>query len=86
MKKFKNIVKSLLLSHIFWAIISFGFILLFTGLTQYDYGWNWKTNALIVSSILFALFSFGAVGLSIFNLIINIIRRIVYKIRARSDR
>jgi len=74
--KAKEIIKATLSSHIFWAIISFGLIILFTGLTQYDYGWSWKTTALVISSASFVLFGLGAVGLSIFNLIISLVRKI----------
>ena len=77
--KAKEIVKSVLSSHIFWAIISFGLVVLFTGLTQYDYGWSWKTTMLVISSVLFVLFGLGAVGLSIFNLIISLVRKIKKK-------
>jgi TRAP-type C4-dicarboxylate transport system permease small subunit len=77
--KAKEMAKALLGSHIFWAAISFSLVLLFTGLTQYDYGWNWKTTALVVSSILFVLFGLGAVGLSVFNLVINLVRKIKKK-------
>ena len=77
--KAKEIIKAALSSHIFWAIISFGLVVLFTGLTQYDYDWNWKTTALVISSISFVLFGLGAVGLSIFNLIINLVRKIKKK-------
>jgi len=76
MSKFKKIAKSILLSHWFWAVISFGLVLLFTGLTQYDYNWNWKTTMLVISSGLFVMFSLGAVGLSLINLVMNIIRKI----------
>jgi hypothetical protein len=75
----KEVIKGLLTSHIFWAIISFGFVLLFTGLTQYDYDWNWKTNALIASCVMFILFGLGAVGLSIFNLFIYLFKKLINK-------
>lgn len=81
MKKFKQIAKALLTSHIFWALISFISVLIFTGLTQYDYSWNWKTTALVVSCILFVLFGLGAVGLSIFNLFIWLGKKLVDKIK-----
>ena len=77
--KVKEIIKAALTSHILWAIISFGFVLLFTGLTQYDYSWSWKTNGLIISCIMFVLFGLGAVGLSIFNLFIYLFRKIKKK-------
>ena len=76
MKKFKSIAKAILLSHWFWAVISFGLVLLFTGLTQYDYNWNWKTTMLVISCGLFIMFGLGTVGLSLINLIINIVRKI----------
>lgn len=74
--KAKDITKAILSSHIFWAIISFGLVVLFTRLTQYDYGWSWKTTILVISSVLFVLFGLGAVGLSIFNLIISLVRKV----------
>ncbi len=72
-------IKGILTSHIFWAIISFGLVILFYGLTENDYYTAWKTNGLIISSISFVLFGLGAVGLSIFNLIIFLVRKILGK-------
>ena len=76
MEKVKSILIGLISSHIFWAVVSFGLVLLFTGLTQYDYGWSWKTTMLVINCILFILFALGAVGLSIFNLVIYLIKKI----------
>jgi len=75
----KEIIKSVLSSHMFWALVSFVFVLLFTGLTQNEYDWSWKTTSLVISCVLFILFGLGAVGLSVFNSIIRLIRKIKKK-------
>ncbi len=76
MKKIKDILKSALTSHLFWAITSFILVLVFNYLHEYNLYSNGFTIALIISVISFVLFSLGAVGLSIFNLFIYLFKKL----------
>jgi ABC-type polysaccharide/polyol phosphate export permease len=83
MKKVKDFVMGLISSHIFWALVSFIMIMIFTGMSQNETSWTWKSTASIVSSVFFVLFGLGAVGLSIFNLIIRLVKKLIEKIKKK---
>jgi len=74
-EKIKNFFIKLGTSEIFWAVISFCLIILFAGLAYNDYGWTWKSTMIIISSVFFAIFVFGSLGLSLFKLIGNLIKK-----------
>ncbi len=84
--KFIDILKSAVTSHIFWAVISFALVLIFNYLHESDLYSTGYTTILIISAISFVLFSLGAVGLSIFNLIIYLFKKIFNKDNGKETR
>lgn len=69
MSKFKEIAKGVLSSHITWALVSFAMVLVFVDMAQSGDQTRGETIGMIVSTSSFILFGLGTVGLSIFNLI-----------------
>ncbi|MEK6829557.1 MAG: hypothetical protein AABY15_05555 [Nanoarchaeota archaeon] len=76
MDKLKEILKSALTSHVFWAVISFILVLIFNYYHENNLYSTGATAGLVISAISFVLFGLGAVGLSIFNLFIYLFKKI----------
>lgn len=79
MSNLKEIFKSILTSHITWALLSFLSVVILTGMNPAGHYSKSGFILLISSCILFVLFSLGAVGLSIFNLIAILISKLFKK-------